>query len=190
MYESLLRLPLQTPETVDQGSIDLLVEVLKSPATGNAFLLIASVIGVPGSYFLYKKRRKDSRLKLKRALASELEQMDQIPVTAENLENLSNEPPESRLTASLVPPAETFPTTVYEENAPELGLLEEETLDEVVNFYTKLIQHKGIIQGVRSDPEDVPMPDHEKIADEFPELVDRRKSLISKLSSENGDGDR
>jgi len=189
MRESLLRLPLQTPENVVQVSIDLLVEVLKNPATGNAFLLIASVIGVFGSYSLYKKRRRDSRVKLKRALATELEQMDQIPVTADNLQNLSNEPPESRLTSSSVPPAETFPTTIYEENAKELGSLEEDTLDEVVNFYTKLIQYKGIIQGVRRDHEDVPMPDHEKIADEFPELVDRRESLISQLGFGNAEGD-
>jgi hypothetical protein len=187
MLNPLLEVATQTsecgwPSTVEQAS-----QILAHPAVGNAALLIASVIGVAGSFLLYQKRRSDSREKLERALATEVGGMEQIPKTASTLQSLSNEPPESRLSASSIPPAETFPTTVYEENASDLGLLSEEDLNEVVEFYSELLQHKGIIEGVRNDPEEVPMPDHEKIVQEFPDLVDKRDSLRRQLGFESVD---
>lgn len=166
---------------LDLPNAGLIVDVLEHPAAGNAFLLIASFVGVGGSYLLYLKRKIDSREKLRGAIESEIRQMSQIPDTVENLNGLSTPPPESKLTASSVPPAEAFPTTVYEENASEFGLLVEEELENVVDFYTILIQHKGIIRGIRDDAREVPMPDHEKIVDEFSELANRREDLLRQL---------
>jgi hypothetical protein len=181
MLNSLLETAILPVECGSSSLVEQVSQTLAHPAVGNVALLIASVIGVVGSFLLYLKRRYDSRKKLKRALATELRGMEQIPEIANNLQSLSNAPPESRLSASSVPPAETFPTTVYEENASDLGLLSEEDLNEVVEFYSELLQHKGTIEGVRNDPEEVPMPDHQKIVDEFPDLVDKRDSLHRQL---------
>lgn len=157
------------------------VQYLQNPAVGNLFLLLASILGVFGSYFLYTKRRADSRNSLRRALAQELYQLEQINDASQNLQNLSNGPPGNRLSSSSVPPSEVFPTTVYEANAANLGLLPDQELEKVVDFYTTLLQHKGIIQGIRDGNRDVPMPDHEKIVDEFPELVEKRETLLQSL---------
>lgn len=179
-YLELVRSTLQIGE-LSENIGDIVVAILENPAVGNLFLLLASIIGVAGSYRLYRKRRTDSRNKLRRALAYEIWQMDQIDSTAQNLENLTNGPPARELTSSSIPPAETFPTTIYEANAPELGRLPNSELKSVIDFYTSLIQHKGIIRGIRDNNRDVPMPDHEKIVEEFPELGEQRSELIDEL---------
>ena len=154
---------------------------LDDPATGNLFLLIASVIGVAGSYFLYIKRRRDSRRKLKRALVTELNGMENLQDTADTLNSLSERPPSARISSSKVPPAESFSTTVYVENSTNLGLLSDDNLEGVVAFYTELNKHKQIIQGIREDPEGVPMPDHQTLYEDFTDLPDQRTALLEQL---------
>ena len=141
--------------------ISWVAEALRHPAIGNLFLLFASIIGVVGSYLLYLHRRKDRRQKLKRALAFEICEMNQLTQASNTLEGLTEPPPSSRLSASKIPPADAFPTTVYESNTSDLGLMSDDELQSVVNFYTSILQYKGVIDAVRADPENTPMPDHE-----------------------------
>lgn len=162
-----------------------IVDSLRHPAVGNLFLLIASVIGVVGSYLLYITRRGDRREKLKRALAFEISEMDQLAQASDTLEGLSNPPPQSRLSASKVPPAEAFPTTVYESNTSDLGLMSDDELESVVDFYTSVIQYKGIIDGLRADPDETPMPDHEMIVTAIPEIAEQRNEVLRKLGYGN-----
>ena len=176
-----LRTATPTTPTDSVTTSSWLVEVLKHPAIGNSFLLIASVIGIIGSYILYRNRLRNNRQKLKRALAFEVSQMKKLNEAADTLEGLSSPPPESRLSASKVPPAEAFPTEVYESNTSDLGLLTDQELKDVVDFYTSMLRYKGIIDALRKDPEEVPMPDHETIADSIPELSQERDELIKTL---------
>ncbi|MEF8773006.1 hypothetical protein [Halodesulfurarchaeum sp.] len=157
------------------------LEFLNDPATGNLFLLLASLIGVIGSFLLYIKRRRDRRRKLTQALLTELEGMENMDNSADTLSSLSEKPPESRVSPSKVPPAESFPTTVFDNNTSELGLLSEDDLAATVNFYTALHKHKAIIRGIRTNPEGVPMPDHEALVEDFPDLPSQRKKLLERL---------
>jgi len=166
-------------------AVSWLIKTLKHPAVGNLFLLIASVIGVAGSYALYRNKQRNSRQKLKRALAFEVNQMGKLDQAAETLTGLSESPPASRLSASQIPPAEAFPTAVYQSNASDLGLLSEDELESVVDFYTSMLRYKGIIEALRADPDDVPMPDHEEIHDSIPKMAAKRRELLEKLGFEN-----
>lgn len=162
-------------------TIPWVVDSLRHPAVGNLFLLFASIIGVVGSYLLYLNRRKDRREKLKRALAFEISEMDQLPQASDTLEGLSEAPPSSRLSASKIPPAEAFPTTVYESNTSDLGLMSDDELESVVDFYTSMIQYKGVIDAVRADAENTPMPDHETIVTAIPQMATQRNEVLQTL---------
>lgn len=157
-----------------------IIGVLKNPAVGNVFLLLASVVGVGGSYVLYVKRKADNREKLKRALAFEIREME-LEETADTLDGISNPPPQTRLTASQIPPADAFPTTVYESNTGDLGLLDETEINEVVDFYTTMIRYKSIIRAIREDPQGAPMPDHETLVNRLSETSEQQDNLLELL---------
>jgi hypothetical protein len=154
--------------------------LLENPAIGNVFLLLASIIGIAGSFILYEKRKSDNRAKLKRALAFEIREMD-LEETVDTLESINDPPPQTRLNEAQIPPADALPTTVYESNTGDLGLLDESEIDEVVDFYTTIIKYKSVIRAIREDPDEAPMPDHETLVNQISDISERQDELLGLL---------
>lgn len=105
-------------------------ENLGNPAVGNLLILLAAIVGVLGSFFLYSHKRDMNREKLRRGLLTELESM-------EYLERFSDD--------SVIPHTGVLITTVYENNSSDLGLLTSSELEDVVSFYSKALLLKSLI---------------------------------------------
>ena len=99
---------------------------------GDLAIALSAVIGVYGSYSLYKRRRRDTTDQLRRALFAEMGQMgDQIYGEAVQMKG-------SELVKSPSRPEESpITTTVYDTNAGELGRLTEREIEATTSFYTK-----------------------------------------------------
>lgn len=107
-----------------------MLDLLGNTAVGNLLILLAAIIGVGGSFGLYRYQRGKKREKLRRGLLTELENM-------EYLENLSDE--------SVVPHTGVLVTTVYENHSADLGLLTSSELEDVVSFYSKATLLQSLI---------------------------------------------
>lgn len=99
---------------------------------GDVAIALSAVIGVYGSYSLYKRRRIDTAEQLRHALFAEIGQMgDRIHREAIQMKG-------SELTKSPYRPEESpISTTVYDNNAGELGRLTENEIESITLFYTK-----------------------------------------------------
>ena len=99
---------------------------------GDLAIALSAVIGVYGSYALYKRRRRDTADQLRRALFAEMGQMgDQIYREAVQMKG-------SELVKSPSCPEESpITTTVYDTNAGELGRLTKHEIEATTSFYTK-----------------------------------------------------
>lgn len=53
--------------------LGILADILANPGVGNLLLLIAAIIGVGGSYWLYERRLDDRRDATRRTLKAEIE---------------------------------------------------------------------------------------------------------------------
>ncbi len=99
----------------------------------------------------------------------------------ENCKNSMNSrkspPSDKPLSPSDVPPAGSIPTTIYESNVGQLGLLCRQDLTDVVEFYSDVLRYKAIITAVRSG-EDIPEPDQKDLYDSISSLEHRRRSLF------------
>lgn len=101
---------------------------LANPGVGNLLLLIAAVIGVYGSYYLYNKRLNDRREAMRRALKAEME-------SAFLLDTMIRK----GTVGDEVPSDEIHPTTVYEATVDEIGLLTDKEIGLITEFYSSAI---------------------------------------------------
>lgn len=101
--------------------------VLANPGVGNLLLVIAAIIGVCGSYVLYKKRLKDRRKATRRTLKSEIE-------STKILDTWIRKNEVNELPAQIV-----HPTTAYENHVDEIGLLTDEEIELISEFYSEAI---------------------------------------------------
>jgi hypothetical protein len=100
-----------------------ILELLAKPGVGNLMLLLASVVGVGGSYLIYIKKRRDRRKNLRIALKNELDSMeDFFEVELEEFDRTTSH--------------KAISTKVYDQNTGELGLLSEDEISEIVSFYS------------------------------------------------------
>lgn len=146
-------------------------------------LLIPGLITVLGSYYIYKKRRGDKKRALQSALKTEVQQMQSLENLSEELENLSTPPPAKPIPSSKLPPSGVFPTDLYEGNVQSLGLLDDGVQDDIVEFYSGVLNQKALIQGIRGE-EAIPEADHKDLYETVPELVDQRNQLLSRLGDD------
>lgn len=95
-------------------------------------LFIPASAGVLGSFALYKKRQRDERRRLRKAIKSELEGMEFFKNWPESV-------------GKTVPKYDVLATTLYERNADSLGILSDEENERIVEFYTRAKVVQGII---------------------------------------------
>jgi len=100
-------------------------EILSNPITGNILLLLAAIIGVLGSYSIYKIRLNDRRKSARRALTAELESMSILTQWAEGMYD--------------VPTQRLFPTVAYEAHLENIGFLSDEEAEKLTSFYSQAI---------------------------------------------------
>lgn len=101
---------------------DLVWDLLGSPVIGNLFLLAAAITGVVGSYLLYRHKRNNNREMVRRALKTELEAMTPI-------ENWQDQGIPNQKIGSLI---------VHNGNSEQIGLLTDEEVELITDFYTQL----------------------------------------------------
>ena len=97
-------------------------DVLTSPLLGNLLILIAAIIGVGGSYWIYRIRRNDTKRKTRRILKNEMESMWFF----DDWQNRMNSAPANQVAV----------TSAYRSNAGNIGLLTDEEIEYITQFYT------------------------------------------------------
>lgn len=101
---------------------DLMLDILGSPVVGNLFLLAAAITGVLGSYLLYLYKRDSRRETVRRALKTELGAMTPI----------------EQWDGNQIPYQKIGSLIAYEANAEDIGLLTDEEVEMITDFYTQL----------------------------------------------------
>lgn len=86
-------------------------------------------------------------------------------------------PSSEELKPSEIPPIGTIPTVIYESNIGRLGLLKSGELTKLVEFYSKVLHHKAIIDAIRKN-EDVPEPDQQDLYKSIQDLEEHRQHLF------------
>lgn len=147
------------------GSLPLLVPV------------IAAIAAVAIRFLL-------TRIKLKRAIKSEVYKMNGIERCADAMRERENSPTHSELTSKEVPRPESIPTKVYEENIGNVGLLTD--VGDLTSFYTDVIKYKKLIREIRNE-NDVPQTDQQRLYDNIEEVENKRQKLFGENWIENFD---
>jgi hypothetical protein len=149
----------------------------------NLFVLLAALIGVGGSYVVYRMRRRAEITNLRSALKAEIEQMSYLGQLPEDWESAGYTPQENMIPAELVPPPEHISTTVYEENASELGYLSAEETEKIVEFYGMISYIKSLRILIRNEDPDSMHP-HEALFGLLKKYSGMREDLIKMLDGE------
>lgn len=159
------------------------LQLLPQPWVGNLFVLLAAIIGVGGSYLIYQKRRKDEVKNLKSALKAEIDQMSYLGQLPEDWASEGYVPREKKIPTELVPPPEHISTTVYEENASELGYLSAEETQKIVEFYGMISYIKSLMTLIREENPDSMHP-HEALYGLLKRYGGMREDLIKMLDGD------
>lgn len=141
-----------------------------------AWLSIAGTL-LSGGIVAYAVRQVWSGHKLKKALKTEIESMKGLENCKNSMNSRRSPPSDNPLSPSDVPPEGSIPTTIYEANVGQLGLLRRGDLQKIVEFYSDVLRYKSIITAVRSG-EDIPEPDQNDLYDSIDSLESRRHSLF------------
>jgi hypothetical protein len=120
-------------------------EILGTEAIGNLFLLIASIVGVSGSFILYQKKKNDKRKSARTAIKSELESMREFDMWMSE-EGSMDEVPIHTLVHS--PAYEALQEDLYlltdeEREIITLFYSEKESFDEIIEFHRESILEVG-----------------------------------------------
>lgn len=158
-------------------------QILNQAWVGNLFVLLAAIIGVGGSYAIYWKRRRDEIKNLRSALKAEIEQMSYLGQLPEDWESDGHVPRENKIPTELVPPPGHISTTVYEENASELGYLTAGETRKIVEFYGMISYVKYLMDLLREEESDSMHP-HEALYGLLKRYGGMREALIKMLDGE------
>lgn len=158
-------------------------QLLNQPWIGNLFVLLAALIGVGGSYAVYRKRRRDEAKNLRSALKAEIEQMSYLEQLPDDWESAGYAPRENEIPPELVPPPEHISTTVYEENASKLGYLPAEETQRIVEFYGMITYIKSLMELIREE-EPESMHPHEALYGLLKRYGGMREDLIRMLDGD------
>ncbi len=112
-------------------------ELLNSTALGNIALLIAAVVGVAGNWWIYKRKRKLRTKTLRQSLYAEIHSM-RYPI-------LQIHEQHDVVTMDPFDPQSFLIDSVYQASSDELGLLSDEEVSAVVDFYSTAISIQRII---------------------------------------------
>jgi len=160
-----------------------LLEVLSTPGVGNFLLLLASIIGVAGSYTIYKIRIRDRKAAARRAIKSELESMTVLSVWVESAPGIPKQP--------------ILPSSAYESHLTDIGLLTDEEAERITGFYSNVEGLESMIEinreiqvesGLQTNVRDRGRSTREKkIADQLDRLAVRRWQLLQIIRRELGE---
>jgi len=158
------------------------LELLQIIFNGNS-VWIPALITVFGSYMLYRKKENEKAERLRISILAELEQLSLIDELPARLTGLDEPPTKEKIPPDTVPPADAFPTIVYESNVSDLSRLDDEVVEQLVEFYSELLRHKATIRAIHqeADVDSIPMSDHKDLYDEAGNLKVTRRKLISDL---------
>lgn len=160
--------------------------VAQSGSTGG--LPDSTIVGVLVSFvsaiLVYSARQVWEKRKLRRALLTEIKQMEGIGDCADQM-NRIDEPPGRQLQPNDVPAANSIPTVVYEMSANRIGLLGgvlntirgRPELENAVEFYSRVLRYKAIVNSISND-EEVSNTDQEDLYDEIQGLSEWRQRII------------
>lgn len=162
------------------------VDVLRDPGLGNLLIFITAIIGLIGSYWLYWQRTGDRRTTIRRALKKEIESNGVLDSWVRNRKSQSD------------PPAHVVqPTVVYRNVTNDLGLLTEEEVEFLTDFYSKAVIVNDIIKWDREShlqillKEDAVQRDRESdvqnINTEIDRLVLKRWKVVQILKKHLGE---
>lgn len=157
-----------------------LVRVLSSIEQGAIIGFFAALLS---SFGLFYFRRKHRRNCLRSAILTELEEQDLkriINSLEANTEIDSDTEEDYPIEPSDLPPADSIPTSIYEENAGNIGRLPKKETEEVVEYYTELLAQKSIIRAIRNG-ETVLSADKKELHERLPEMESNRTQLVTIL---------
>lgn len=152
-----------------------------SASPSAAGVIVGVLITFLAGISVYFVRQLVERLKLRKALQVEIQQMSGIKQCAESMQRINFQPSSRNLQPDEVPPAGAIPTVVYESNAGRLGLLSASELNDIVAFYSKVLHYKAIIAAVRRE-EGVPNPDQKDLYNSIGDLQEQRNGITSDVS--------
>lgn len=122
--------------------VDSISRVLVSVGVGNLFLVIAAIIGVAGSYWVYLKKLEHKQETLRVALIYEICSME------ESIRKMDASP-DAAMMAN--PHPEVFLSDkIYEYNSDDIGLLSPAEVAAVTDFYTSA---SVVQEAAKNDPE-------------------------------------
>lgn len=148
----------------------------------------STVVGVLISFvsaiLVYFARQIWEKRKLRRALLTEVQQMEGVKDCADQMERV-DEPPGRQLQPDDVPAGNSIPTVVYETSANKIGLLGgifnslrgTSELENAVKFYSQVLRYKAIINSI-SNGEKVSHTDQEDLYDKIGDLAEWRQRII------------
>ncbi|WP_155118224.1 hypothetical protein [Halorubrum sp. T3] len=139
--------------------------------------IAATVVGSGfGAYIL---RQWFERVKLRRALKSEIRRMEGLEVCANSMSDRKKPSASVDIAPKEVPQEGSIPTRVYENNLQRLGLLSPESINKIVEFYSDVLRYKSTISRIRKG-EDVPEPDQNALYEDINDVEETRQNLFGK----------
>lgn len=143
------------------------------------------LITIATSFGVLYARRKRLKTNLRRSLIAELEQQNLTRVIKAIKASESAVPPNGsterlELEPSELPPAGTLPSQIYMSNAGNLGILSEQEVKDIVEYYSTLHTQKAIIRAIRSDVDAI-IADQKELRNTIPKLEEDRTDLVQKL---------
>lgn len=111
-----------------------IIDILGDPAFGNLLIGVAAIIGFLSSYWLYIQRNRDRRSAIRRALKQEIESNSILDTWVQDRAQHTR------------PPSQLIqPTSAYQNNNDDLGLLTEEEIEMLTDYYSRAIVTNDIL---------------------------------------------
>ncbi|TQQ81381.1 hypothetical protein [Halonotius roseus] len=132
------------------GLTQLPVALQASLITG-FITLLAVVISQIAIEYRRNTQEQEEINAIKAALKAELRQMqyiDELPDDWKSSEKVSSD---GQIPIEMIPPAEHISTTIYNENASELGKLDADEVEKLVEFYGNIEYVKSLITDIREN---------------------------------------
>lgn len=139
------------------------------------FKIAATVVGSGvGAYLL---RQLVERVKLKKALKSEIQRMEGLKKCANSMSDRNKPSASTDIAPKEVPQEGSIPTRVYENNLQRLGLLSSDEINKIVDFYSDVLRYKSTMSRIRKG-EDVPEPDQNSLYEDINGVEKKRQGLF------------
>lgn len=129
---------------------------------------------------MYSEEKNDEREHVRKALRTELGQIDYVEDLVEHWETEGYIPTEKKIPKESIPPAEHIPTRVFEAHIDDLGVLENEEATNILEYYQTIIYIKELIAEIRNGNTDT-MNAHEALFGLMKKYETMRPQLIEML---------